>query len=154
MRTTKNIVTALLLSLFLALAGCASQGGSDYSNPQERRAMTVRRGTVSDVRVVRTSNSSTGVGAVAGGAVGGVLGRYIGGGSARAIGAVGGALGGAAAGAGAEKALRDHNALELTIKLDSGQEIVVVQDPDETFKPGDRVRVLSSSDGTTRVQRN
>lgn len=142
----------ILVILCLMAGGCASRGGHDYTNQQERRSMTVKRGTVSEVRTVRTSNSSTGVGAVAGGVVGGVLGRYIGGGSARTLGSVGGALGGAAAGAGTEKAMRDHDALEIMIMLDNGQEIVIVQDPDINFAPGDRVRVLSSSDGTSRVQ--
>lgn len=105
--------------------------------------MTVKHGTVNGVRAVTTSNSSTGVGAVAGGLMGGVLGRYIGGGSGRTVGA---------AGAGVEKSMRDHDALELTILLDNGQEIVIVQDPDEIFTAGDRVRVLTSSDGTSRVQ--
>lgn len=153
MRKIKSKIIPIFVALVLAVTGCASQGGSDYSNDQLRRGMTVQRGTVTEVRGVTTSNSSTGVGAVAGGVLGGVLGRYIGGGSARTIGSVGGALGGAAAGAGAEKVLRDHDALELTIKLDSGKEIVVVQDPDESFSQGDRVRVLTSSGGTTRVQR-
>lgn len=154
MRQIKNKFLIILALLCLVASGCASQGGNDYSNQQERKAMTVKRGTISEVRVVRTSNSSTGVGAAAGGIVGGVLGRYIGGGSGRVVGSVGGALGGAAAGAGVEKGMRDHDALELTIKLDSGQEIVIVQDPDDTFAVGDRVRVLSSSDGTSRVQRD
>lgn len=142
----------LLIILCLLATGCASRGGSDYSNAQERKTMTVKHGTVNGVRTVTTSNSSTGVGAIAGGLMGGVLGRYIGGGSGRTVGAVGGALGGAAAGAGAEKSMRDHDALELTILLDNGQEIVIVQDPDEIFTAGDRVRVLTSSDGTSRVQ--
>ena len=154
MRQVKNTLLILLALLCLAASGCASRGGSDYSNQQERRAMTVKRGVITEVRTVRTSNSSTGVGATAGGVAGGVLGRVIGGGTGRVVGSVGGALGGAAAGAGVEKGLRDHDALELTIKLDNGQEIVIVQDPDENFGVGDRVRVLSSSDGISRVQRD
>lgn len=150
----RNKTLTILALLCLAASGCASRGGSDYTNQQERRALNVQRGNVTDVRTVRTSNSSTGVGAVAGGVLGGVLGHYIGGGSARTLGSVGGALGGAAAGSGVEKAARDHDALELTIRLDNGREIVVVQDPDQTFTAGDRVRVLTSPDGTSRVQRD
>lgn len=149
----KKLVNLLLSLCLVAAAGCASRGGDDYSNQQERRAMTVQRGTVMEVRVVKTSNSSTGVGAIAGGVVGGVLGRYIGGGSARTVGSVGGAIGGAAAGAGAEKAARDHDALEISIMLDSGREVIVVQDPDIKFQKGDRIRMLTSSDGTARIQR-
>lgn len=154
MHKIEKLVLLLLLAASLISAGaCASRGGKDYSNEQQRKAMTIRRGNITAVRTVKTSNPSSGVGSITGGIAGGVLGSQIGGGSGRIFGAVGGALGGAAAGAGAEKVVRDHDALELTIMLDNGQEIVVVQDPDDTFRPGDRVRVLSAQDGTVRVQR-
>lgn len=149
----RKITLPLLLSITLISgASCASHGGDDFSNQQTRKEMTITRGAVSDVREVTTSNSSTGVGVIAGGLLGGVLGHQIGGGSARSIGAVGGALGGAAVGAGAEKTMRDTKALELTIKLDNGQEVVIVQEADQNFSVGDRVRVLRSSDGLSRVQ--
>ena len=41
--------------------------------------------------------------------------------------------------------------LEITVQLDNGRMVAVTQAADEPFYPGDRVRVLIGSDGTTRV---
>ena len=40
--------------------------------------------------------------------------------------------------------------MEITVKLDSGELRAIVQESDITFKPGDRVRLVSSG-GVTRV---
>ena len=45
-----------------------------------------------------------------------------------------------------------RKALEITVKLDSGQTLAIVQEADETFNVGDRIRVLTASDGTKRVR--
>jgi outer membrane lipoprotein SlyB len=42
--------------------------------------------------------------------------------------------------------------LEITAKLESGQMLAIVQETDETFQPGDRVRILSDG-ATARVTR-
>jgi outer membrane lipoprotein SlyB len=44
------------------------------------------------------------------------------------------------------------NGIEITVLLDGGRYIAVVQAPDEQFHVGDRVRVLSGQ-GITRVAR-
>ena len=41
--------------------------------------------------------------------------------------------------------------LEITVQLDNGRMLAVTQAADEPFYPGDRVRVLTGYDGTTRV---
>jgi outer membrane lipoprotein SlyB len=58
------------------------------------------------------------------------------------------------AGAAAEEGLTKSNGLEITVKLDNGQTVAVVQgvDANTTFQPGDRVRLLSGQ-GVTRVSR-
>ncbi|MDL2306570.1 glycine zipper 2TM domain-containing protein [Desulfovibrio sp. OttesenSCG-928-C06] len=149
---TRNISISFILILALFAAGCASQGGQDYTRNQERRAMTVQRGVVTDVRIVNVSEDSTMLGPSMGGVAGGVLGSLIGGGSGRVLGAVGGAAVGALGGAAVEKQVRDKQAYQLFVKLDSGGELAVVQDMDISFQSGDRVQVLTSSDGKTRVQ--
>ncbi len=40
--------------------------------------------------------------------------------------------------------------MEITVLLDSGRYIAIVQEPDENFRAGDRVRILSGG-RTTRV---
>jgi outer membrane lipoprotein SlyB len=40
--------------------------------------------------------------------------------------------------------------LEITVKLDNGELRAITQEADETFRPGERVRLLSGG-GVTRV---
>jgi outer membrane lipoprotein SlyB len=40
----------------------------------------------------------------------------------------------------------------VTVKLDNGQMVAIMQEADETFRPGDRVRILSDG-ATSRVTR-
>ncbi|MDR2892347.1 MAG: glycine zipper 2TM domain-containing protein [Deltaproteobacteria bacterium] len=142
------VATLLIITM---LGGCASQGGQDYTRSQERGAMQIQRGVVTDVRVVQISEDSSLLGPTVGGVAGGFLGSLLGSGSGQVLGTIGGAAAGALGGAAAEKAVRDKNGYQITVRLDNGNEIAVVQDQDIPFQTGDRVRVLSGS-GATRVQ--
>src|SRR5690606_19653792 len=64
--------------------------------------------------------------------------------------AVVGAVVGGLAGAAAEEGLTRKDGLEITVKLDNGNMVAVVQEADEQFHPGERVRLIESG-GTTRV---
>lgn len=141
-----------LLSLAVLSAGCASGLGSgDYERREARRVYEVRMGVVENVRSVRLEGTQSGVGSVAGAAVGGIAGSAIGEGRGQAIGAVLGAVAGGVAGAAAEEAVTRKPGLEITVRLDSGRTIAVVQeDSGERFAVGDRVRILESG-GQARV---
>ncbi len=141
----------VLLSLSLFLAACASsQSGSVYSRDEARKAQTVRMGVVESVRTVRIEGTKSPVGTVAGGAVGGIAGSSVGHGRGSAAAAVVGAVVGGLAGAAAEEGLTRKDGLEITVKLDNGTLVAVVQEADEQFQPGERVRLIESG-GTTRV---
>ena len=136
------------------LAGCAGGlGGGTYERAEARRAMTVDYGTVESVRQVQLEGTKTPVGTIAGAAVGGVAGSTIGGGSGRTIATVLGAVAGGVAGSAVEESATRKRGVEVTVKLDNGQLLAVVQeDEGEGFSPGERVRVVR--DGrTTRVSR-
>jgi outer membrane lipoprotein SlyB len=62
-----------------------------------------------------------------------------------------GAIGGAAAGAAIEEGATRQKGLEITIKLDNGEVISIVQGADEKFDEGDLVRVLRRPGGSARV---
>lgn len=146
---------ALLLaaSATVVLTGCpAGLGSKDYSREQARTAQDVQMGVVESVRVVKIEGTKSGVGTVAGAAVGGVAGSTVGSGKGSWVGAGVGAVLGGLGGAAAEEAATRQEGVEITVKLDSGRVIAVTQAPDEEFRVGDRVRVLSSG-GTTRVTR-
>jgi outer membrane lipoprotein SlyB len=62
-----------------------------------------------------------------------------------------GAIAGAAAGSAVEEGVTRKQGLEITVRLDNGTLLAVVQEADVTFQVGDAVKVLTGSDGTTRV---
>jgi len=148
MRITSILVTALLT---LLLGACASSNsGSVYSREDARKAQTVRTGVVESLRQVKLEGTKSPIGTVAGAAVGGVAGSSIGQGKGSTIGAVLGAVVGGLAGSAGEEMLTRKDALEITVKLDGGGLTAVVQEADELFKPGDKVRLIESG-GNTRV---
>jgi outer membrane lipoprotein SlyB len=133
------------------LAGCATrESGSVYSRHETGREQTVRFATVEAVRAVKIAGGQSQVGPIAGGAVGGIAGSEVGHGKGSAIGAVLGAVGGGVAGSAIEQAATQKDGIEITVKLDSGELRAIVQEADEAFKAGERVRLLSSG-GVTRV---
>ena len=147
----KTLKLSIALLCAAVLAGCASSRSGDvYTRDQARQEMIVRTGVVESVREVSKEGTKSGVGTFAGAAVGGVAGSHVGGGSGQIVGAIVGAVLGGMAGSAIEEGATKKNALEITVKLDGGQLIAIVQEMGETFQPGERVRVLSGS-GATRV---
>ncbi len=136
------------------LGGCAQGlGGGAYSRTEARRAMTVQFGTVESVRAVQLEGTKSPVGPLAGAAVGGIAGSTIGGGRGAAVATVLGAVAGGVAGAAVEEGATRTPGVEVTVRLDNGQFLAVVQaDEGEQFRAGERVRVLRDA-GTTRVTR-
>ncbi len=144
---------SLLLALVasLGLGACAtSESGSTYSHGEARREMSVRTGVVDSIRNVTLDGSHSGAGTLAGAAIGGIAGSNVGGGKGSSIGAILGAVAGGVAGHAAEGGLTKKQGVEITVKVDGGGMVAIVQDADEAFRPGERVRLLSSG-GNTRV---
>ena len=82
--------------------------------------------------------------------VGGVAGSNVGGGKGSIIGTVVGAVAGGLAGSAIEEGVTRREGVEITVRLDGGRLLAIVQEADEAFRPGERVRVLSGG-GSTRV---
>ena len=149
---TRNIV--LFLTVAVLLSGCASsKSGEVYTRDQAQRVQTVRLGVVEFVKEVRVEGSKSGIGAAAGGIIGGVAGSTVGGGKGSTLAALGGAIGGALVGNVAEEKITDFAGLEITVKLDNGEVLAVVQKNDVMFAIGERVRVLTGRGGITRVEK-
>ncbi|MCP5268556.1 MAG: glycine zipper 2TM domain-containing protein [Zoogloeaceae bacterium] len=138
-----------LLLAAVALSGCASsKSGSAYTRDQTRQEMIVRTGVVESVREVQIEGTKSGVGTAAGAVAGGVGGSHIGGGKGQIVGAVVGAVVGGMAGAAIEEGVTKKTGLEITVRLDNGTLTAIVQEGDEIFHAGDRVRLLSGAGGT------
>ena len=143
-------VAVCMLALAMLSAGCTNYSGNTYSGSQVRSAQTVQYGTVVSVQPVTLEAV---LGTVGGGVVGGVLGNMVGGGRGKTLATIAGAALGAAGGYAGEKALTKQNGLEITVELENGQQLSIVQAADQQFSPGERVRVLRGSDGSARVTR-
>ena len=138
----------------LMMAGCwSSNSGKVYSRDAAKVAHEVRIAVIEGIGEARIEGTKTPIGAAAGGVMGGVLGSAIGGGSGRDIAIAAGALAGAAVGGAAEEGLTGKKAYELTVTFeDDGKTITIVQQADEEWSVGQRVKVLRAPDGTQRVR--
>ena len=148
-----NIVTGTALALVsMLLTGCAGGlGSSDYERRDARRVYEVKMGVVESIRSVRIEGTKSGVGTAAGAVVGGVAGSNVGQGKGAVVGSVLGAVLGGVAGSAIEQGVTKKNGLELTVRMDAGRTIAIVQeDTGEGFRVGDRVRLLQSG-GEARV---
>jgi outer membrane lipoprotein SlyB len=151
----RTLVALSVAALALFVGGCApSIQGDTYQRGQAMRAQSVELGVVEAARPVMIEGRQSGAGAATGAVIGGLGGSQVGGSSsAHVAGAVVGALIGGAIGNAVERDATKANGVEITVRLDSGRMLAIVQDgPVGEFRPGDRIRVLS--DGyTTRVSR-
>ena len=144
----KLAITFLIAAI---LAACASSNSGDvYSREDARKIQTVRMGVVESVSAVKLEGTKTPIGTAAGAAVGGIAGSTIGEGKGSAVGAVIGAVAGGLAGSAIEEVVTRKDALEITVKLDNGSLVAIVQEATESFTPGEKVRLIESG-GTTRV---
>jgi outer membrane lipoprotein SlyB len=143
---------AVVAGLLLMLGGCMSTlTGDSYSRDEARRPQTVQFGMVEYVRPVVIEGTKTGIGAGTGAVVGGIGGSTVGGGRAAAVATVLGAVAGGVAGGMVEEGATKKQGVEITVRLDSGQIVAIVQQASATtFNVGDRVRVLTLN-GETRV---
>ena len=152
----KNIVlcaAALSLAAVTLTTGCvSSDSGEVFSRSETKTASRIVEGTVVEVREGKVEGTKSGVGAIAGGVLGGATGTTIGGGSGRTVATAVGAVAGAALGAIAEEKGTQKTALQITVKLDTGETIMVVQDKDVLFQVGERVRAVITG-GATRIQK-
>jgi outer membrane lipoprotein SlyB len=149
MRFTKLI---LVTAIAATLAACATSNSGDvYSREDARKVQTVRMGVVEGIRQVKLEGTKSPVGTIAGAAVGGIAGSTVGGNDkVTAIATVIGAVAGAVAGAAIEEGITREDGIEITVKLDNGTLIAIVQEATEKFTPGERVRLIESN-GNTRV---
>ena len=152
----KKIIKAVLVAIPLfTLTACTSDlTGTTYSSGEARQMQTVRFGTVAEVRLVKLEGSEGMVGTVAGAAVGGIAGSGIGGGNGSKIAAVAGAVAGGLLGNMAEKKMTNKQGVELTVRLEDGSYVSVVQqaDPNALFNNGDRVKILSQGSSSRVVK--
>jgi outer membrane lipoprotein SlyB len=135
------------------LSGCAtpSSSGSSYPRYETRTGYDVEYGQVVATRTVEIEGDSSFIGLWGGSEVGRALGGSVSDGNTRRVARAVGGVAGAVAGEAIEKKVTAEDGLEITVRLDNNNTIAVVQAQDVIFVPGDRVRVLFGSRGSTRI---
>ena len=143
----RSILTAISISLLtLGLTGCVSGlQGSTYSRSEARQVQEVEFGTVLSTNPVVIEGKQSGAGQLPGAIIGGVAGSSVGEGKGQQIFTILGAVGGAVVGSMIEEQATRTQGLELTIKMDSGKSLSIVQEVGNVnvFREGQRVRVLT-----------
>lgn len=154
-RTRVSGAALAAAAIVALLTACAPLPRADvYAPGQIARAQSVEPGIVESTRDVRIAAAPTGVGAATGAVVGSIAGSGVGHGwRSGFLGAIVGAIFGGVVGGAIEENAGARAGVEITVRLDSGALVAVVQDVDPSpLRPGDRVRVLSDG-ATTRVTR-
>lgn len=146
----------LSLTGVLLVGGCARQISSEtYSASHVGETSTSYPGVIISARNVVVEDQEylqdNTLGIVGGGVGGALIGSQIGKGTGNTVAAIGGALAGATAGAFAEKALKKQNAVEYIVALENGESKSVVQGPEPTLAAGQKVWLIVSYQGRSRV---
>ncbi|WP_058909924.1 outer membrane lipoprotein SlyB [Entomohabitans teleogrylli] len=150
------ILRVLAVSLVgLTLAGCVSNNtlsGDVYSASEAKQVQSVTYGTIVHVREVQIQGGEDGnvIGAIGGAVLGGFLGNTIGGGTGRSLATAAGAVAGGVAGQGVQSSLNKTTGVELEIRKDDGNTIMVVQKQGSSrFSVGQRVSMASNGSQIT-----
>lgn len=139
----------------LTLAGCVSNSslsGDVYKASDAKQVQSVTYGTVVHVRPVQLQggDDSNVIGAIGGAVLGGFLGNTVGGGTGRSLATAAGAVAGGVAGQGVQGAMNKTQGVELEIRKDDGNSIMVVQKQGDTpFSVGQRVALAGSGSQVT-----
>ena len=144
MKCSIGIFLSVSLVCF-SLTGCVSGlEGSSYSRSEARQIQQVEFGTVLSTKPVIIEGQRTDWGELSGVIIGGIAGSSVGEGKGQQIATTLGAIGGAVAASVVEEKATRVQGLELTVKMDSGKILSIVQEVDEInqFQKGQRVRVL------------
>lgn len=152
----KRLATGFLLTTTLLLGGCLKElTGSNYDRYQTRTLQTIQFGEITEIEMVKVDGTQSGVGAAAGAATAGIAATNIGGGRGKAIATIAGAVAGGVLGNYAERKMTETMAMNLTVRLETGGYISVVQQAEggNSFQIGDHVKVMTQGNGTSRVVR-
>lgn len=151
----KNLIPVAAIAALISISGCAvpSNSASVYRSSQAQGEQIIRTGVVESVRnvTIDKGDGSNTAGTLVGGALGGIAGSKIGKGRGAAAAAIGSAVLGGVIGNQIQDRVNKKAGLEITVILDrTGEMRAITQDADEAFRPGERVRLLTSG-GVTRV---
>lgn len=143
----------------MTLTGCANNStlsGDVYSSSEAKQVQNVTYGILVGVRPVQiqVGEDSNVIGALGGAVLGGFLGNTVGGGNGRGLATAAGAITGGVVGSSIEDAVNRTQGVELEVRKDDGNTIIIVQKQGKThFRVGQRVALVSNGRTTTASPR-
>ena len=141
---------AFLVMFSLILTGCGENySGNRYEGSAVGEIQRTDTGTVISLRKVEIKPETSGTGTALGAVAGGIAGSMFGGGHAKILTATAGAVAGGVAGNAI--ATRTQDGIEYTIRLDNGAVVTITQDPTPVISVGQKVRLIYSQKGRSRV---
>lgn len=149
---SSRIFTSVLacVTATLLLTGCGSEfSGNQYESRTVGEVSRTDSGTVISLRKVELKSDSSTLGTTLGAVGGGAVGSLFGGGNAKFLTATAGAVAGGIAGNAI--ASRPEEGIEYTIRLDSGSVVTIAQGKDPMISVGQKVRLINSNKGRSRV---
>ena len=155
--TMKTFVVLAILLVFSSI----NNANADYNRNKAVPVEKVLFGHVSSVRNISyeelTKDSNNGWHTFGGALVGGIIGNQFGGGSGKDVATILGAI------IGSSMAKNRHhppktitiNLVELMIKVESGEQFMVIQDFDKNmvFHPDDKIRMIYLANNTVRIDK-
>lgn len=150
----RNLMVVVIVNIIL-LSGCSNNNilSSDiYSASEAKQIQNVTYGTLIGMRPVQiqAGEDSNVVGTLGGMILGGLLGNTVGGGTGRNLATTTGALAGSVVGSSIENTVNRVQGVELEIRKDDGNTIIVVQKISNTgFSIGQRVAIVSNGKTVT-----
>jgi outer membrane lipoprotein SlyB len=139
--------TLVIFGTTVLAAGCAAPGGMGDSSSTEGSTL-VRIAYVTDIRdVTLHGNQHSTAGSVLGAVLGGIAGSNVGSGYGRGLATAGGAVAGSMAG---QRLARTGGTpiTRLTVRTEEGDLQTYDVGPEETFRVGDKVRIITNKNLT------
>lgn len=158
LKKKKSLVFQVACCVFVGslLSGCARTISSGtYSSRHVGETSRTEEGTIISMRFVEVKDheklEENGLGIIGGALGGGLLGSLMGKGNGKAAMTGVGALAGAAGGALLQDQMTTQQGVEYVVKLNNGSTQTVVQGPEPLLKAGQKVYVMISHKGRSRV---
>ncbi|GHT88553.1 lipoprotein [Alphaproteobacteria bacterium] len=152
MPSKKCFGLGIVLLISVLLSGCSNDfSGNTYSSANVGEVAKTESGIVVSLRRVeiKPDSKDLGVGALAGGVGGAAIGSAFGKGGGKTAAMIGGGLLGAAAGNAIQN--RSKPGIEYIVKLDNGDLVTLAQGPEPAITVGQRVFVVKSEKGSSRI---
>jgi len=138
MQKTTAVILSLNLLLMTACASNSPVSNNTVGSVTKEQVVTTKNATVVSVKNVAIQGRSSGVVRTVGSITGSILGSSV-----PYAGSILGSILGGAVGGEADKAISKQAGLEITLKLDDGEKVVVTQLADKQFKTGDKVQLVT-----------